>query len=94
MNLAGDMGAAVGKHDISIAHRLPSMSSAHQPVIVGSSRRVAKVDLLKKENSEEQFERVRVYEDLTKARFSFPKLHIQNASIESTWFREGTLFCK
>ena len=51
VTLAGDMGAAVGKNDISIAHRLPSMSSGHQPVIVGFSSRVAKVDLFKKKNS-------------------------------------------
>ena len=48
VTLAGEMGAAVDKNDITIAHRLLSRSKGHRPVIVRFSRRVAKVDLLEK----------------------------------------------
>ena len=96
VNLACEMGAAVDKNDISIAHRLPSKGNGNRPVIVRFSRRVGKIDLLKKKKTltKKQFERVSVYEDLTKARLHFLQILIQDARIESSCSREGTLFNK
>ena len=64
MSLCSHLDAKVDERDISIAHRLPTPNGRVKPIIVKFSRRVAKIDVMRKKKKlrDEQSD-IRVFED-------------------------------
>ena len=87
-------GAEVTKNDISIAHRLPGPKGRPRPVIVRFSRRMARLDILRKKKNlrdNDKTKSISVFEDLTQPRVQFFNLMKQDTRIASVWTREGTI---
>ena len=96
VELASDIGVALAKKDISIAHRLPSNKN-ERPIIVRFTRRVSKVEILRNKRKLRENDttmNVSIVEDLTRARLRFHNLMKSDTRIESTWTREENLFYK
>ena len=96
VELASDIGVALDKKDISIAHRLPSNKN-ERPIIVRFTRRISKVEILRNKRKLRENDttmNVSIVEDLTRARLRFHNLMKSDTRIESTWTREGNLFYK
>ena len=95
IQLATNIGANVTPADISIAHRLPTRTNnTNRPIIVRFSRRVAKINILRKKKTlkdNEQSAQIHVFEDLTSARVNFMKFLKQDNRINGVWTRDGNL---
>ena len=94
VSLANTIGAPINESDISIAQRLPS-NRGPKPIIARFARGVAKVSIMQNKkatvNSQQVFNDVKVYEDLTKPRLNFVKIMQKDARFERVWTREGTI---
>ena len=87
--------AKITHTDIFIAHRLPTRSGRDKPVIVRFSRRIKKIDLLRKKRTLSQingFGDVKIFEDLSTTRVNFLRIMKTDERIQSTWTREGTIY--
>ena len=74
IDLSKKLEADVDSRDISIAHRLPSRKGSTKPIIVKFSRRMAKVNILRKKRLlYEQGSEVRIFEDVSRPRVLFHK---------------------
>ena len=95
ISLCSHLDAQVDERDISIAHRLPTRNGRVKPIIVKFSRRVAKIDIMKKKKKlrEEQSD-IRVFDDLTKPRTNFFNLMKTDKNLASVWTKEGVIFYK
>ena len=96
VELASDIGVILDKKDISIAYCLPS-NKKERHIIVRFNRRVSKVEILRNKrmlNEKDGTMHVSIVEDLTGARLGFHNLKKSDNRTESTWSREGNLFCK
>ena len=74
VELAKLTGAEVTRNDISIAHRLPGPKGRPRPVIVRFSRRMARLDILRKKKNlrdNDKTKSISVFEDLTQPRVQF-----------------------
>ena len=95
INFGDAIDAKITHTDISIAHRLPIRSGRDKPVIVRFSRRIKKIDLLRKKRTLSQingFGDVNIFEDLSTARVNFLRIMKTDERIQSTWTREGTIY--
>ena len=96
IQLATNVGANVTPADISIAHRLPTRTNnANRPIIVRFSRRVAKINILRKKKAlkdNDHSAKIHVFEDLTSTRVNFMKFMKQHNRINGVWTRDGNLF--
>ena len=91
--LTKTLGTSVDEKDISIAHRLPSRKGQVKPIIVRFSRRVAKVDVLRRKKILfEQGSDIRVFEDISRPRVMFLNMMKQDNRINSAYTRDGTIF--
>ena len=94
ISISKEINAKVEEGDISIAHRLPAKNVAARPIIVKFSRRIAKVEIMRKKKTlrdKPTTENVKVFEDITRARVKFLKLMKTDKRIASTWTREGMI---
>ena len=74
VELAKLSGAEVTRNDISIAHRLPGPKGRPRPVFVRFSRRMARLDILRKKKNlrdNDKTKSISVFEDLTQPRVQF-----------------------
>ena len=93
LELTKTLGTSVDEKDISIAHRLPSRKGQVKPIIVKFSRRVAKVDVLRKKRVLfEQGSDIRVFEDISRPRVMFLNMMKQDNRINTAYTRDGTIF--
>ena len=96
LDISTCLEAGLQLSDISIAHRLPSrFSSSAKPIVVRFSRRVAKIELLRRKKdlkSIPELSHIRISEDITKARLNFLQMIRQDQRIDSCWTKEGTLY--
>ena len=65
-----NLGATVDVKDISIAHPLRAKKGTN-PIIVRLSRRMAKIDIMKKRKLFENGGQVKIFEDVSRARLTF-----------------------
>ena len=86
------MEANVDVKDISIAHRLPSRKGNVRPVIVKFSRRVAKIDILRKKKVlYENGSNIRIYEDVSRPRVMFLNMMKEDDRIGSAYTKDGAI---
>ena len=96
VGIAQQIDAKMDERDISISHRLPGRQQ-ERPIIVRFSRRVGKIELLRKKKKlaeSEATKKIKIFEDLTQARSKFLTMMRCDTRIASTWTREGTIFFK
>ena len=94
VGIAQQIDAKMDERDISISHRLPGRQQ-ERPIIVRFSRRVGKIELLRKKKKlaeSEATKKIKIFEDLTQARSKFLTMMRCDTRIASTWTREGTIF--
>ena len=92
LQLSQKLDAKIDEKDISIAHRLPTRKGNIRPIIVKFSRRVAKVELLRKkkilfENKSE----IKVFEDVSRPRVLFMNMMRQDSRINSVHTKDGVI---
>ena len=92
LQLSQKLDAKIDEKDISIAHRLPTRKGNIRPIIVKFSRRVAKVELLRKkkilfENKSE----IKVFEDVSRPRVLFINMMRQDSRINSVHTKDGVI---
>ena len=79
--------------DLSIAHRLPSRRGNVRPVIVKFSRRVAKIDVMRKKKVlYENGSNIRIFEDVSRPRVMFLNMMRQDNRISSAYTKDGAIF--
>ena len=84
VELAKLTGAEVTRNYISIAHRLPGPKGRPRPVIVRFSRRMARLDILRKKKNlrdNDKTKSISVFEDLTQPRVQFFNLMKQDTRL-------------
>ena len=89
--LANTLETCVDVKDNSIAHRLPSRKGQVKP-IVKFSRRVAKIDVLRKKKV--LFEKgsiIRIFEDISRPRVMFLNMMKQDNRINSAYTKDGSI---
>ena len=78
--------------DISIARRLPTRSGAIKPIVVKFSRRVARIDLMRRNLAKStETKEVKIFEDLSPARSMFIELMKSDSRSLSVWTKEGNI---
>ena len=92
LQLSQKLDAKIDEKDISIAHRLPTRKGNIRPIIVKFSRRVAKVEILRKkkilfENKSE----IKVFEDVSRPRVLFMNMMRQDNRIYSVHTKDGVI---
>ena len=95
IGIANEADANVLPSDISITHRLPGRNGKPRPIIVRFSRRVARLEMLRKKKSlrdKEHTNGVSIFEDLTQPRVQFFNLMKQDNRIQSVWTREVAIY--
>ena len=93
IDLSKKLEADVDSRDISIAHRLPSRKGSTKPIIVKFSRRMAKVNILRKKKLlYEQGSEVRIFEDISRPRVLFLNLMRQDNRIGSAYTKDGAIY--
>ena len=93
ISVCQDIEAEINQNDISIAHRLPSRNNAAKPIIVKFSRRVAKIEVMRKKRIlREQASAIKIFEDLSKPRMNFLHLLKSDVRIAAAWTKEGNIF--
>ena len=91
MGIANGADAKVLPSDISITHRLPGRNGKPRPIIVRFSRRVARLEMLRKKKSLRDKEQT-IFEDVTQPRAQFLNLMRQDNRIQSVWTLEGAIY--
>ena len=92
LDLTNKLEGNVDVKDISIAHRLPSRKGNVRPVIVKFSRRVAKIDILRKKKVlYENGSNIRIYEDVSRPRVMFLNMMKEDNRIDSAYTKDGAI---
>ena len=92
LDLTSKLEASVDKKDLSIAHRLPSRRGNVRPVIVKFSRRVAKIDVLRKKKAlYENGSNIKIFEDVSRPRVMFLNMMRQDHRISSAYTKDGAI---
>ena len=94
LEIAGLIEADVKESDISIAHRLPARGP-NRPIIVKFSRRVAKVQMMRRKRelkNKESGKDIRIVEDVSKARANFMGMLRADNRLNYVWSKEGTIY--
>ena len=93
IDLSKKLEADVDSRDISIAHRLPSRKGSTKPIIVKFSRRMAKINILRKKKLlYKQGSEVRIFEDVSRLRVLFLNLMRQDNRISSAYTKDGAIY--
>ena len=91
LQIRSNLGAAVDVKDISIAHRLRAKKGTN-PIIVRFSRRMAKIDIMKKKRKLfENGSQVKIFEDVSRARLTFINTMKSDNGISAVWTKEGSI---
>ena len=94
IDIAEMIEADVKEVDISVAHRLPARGPT-RPIIVKFSRRVAKIELMRRKRelkSKENGKEIRIVEDVSKARANFMGMLRADDRFNYVWSKEGTIY--
>ena len=95
LGICSKLDTGVDEKDISIAHRLPSNKRGLRPIIVRFSRRMAKINIMRRKRelmNKESTKDVKIFEDLTRPRLAFLNMMKSDTRIQNAWTREGTIY--